>query len=57
MIPFHPLALVAGPEPQNNHGFRSSLVQIANRPEEDLPENRRWHFKERATKLCLYFWG
>jgi len=50
-------ASVGEDEIKNNHGFRSSLVQIANRAEGELPENRRWHFKERTTKLCLYFWG
>ncbi|KAG8754714.1 hypothetical protein FRC14_004721 [Serendipita sp. 396] len=44
-------------ELENNANFRNSLVAIATKPPGLLPENRRWHFKERAISLCFYFWG
>ncbi|PVF95771.1 hypothetical protein CPB86DRAFT_710544 [Serendipita vermifera] len=50
-------ASVTRSELESNASFRSSLVAIATKPPSMLPENRRWHFKERAMTLCFYFWG
>lgn len=50
-------ASVIRSELENNASFRNSLAAIATKPPALLPENRRWHFKERAMTLCFYFWG
>ncbi|KIM32562.1 hypothetical protein M408DRAFT_326353 [Serendipita vermifera MAFF 305830] len=50
-------ATVTRSELENNASFRKSLVTIATKAPGMLPDNRRWHFKERAMTLCFYFWG
>jgi len=52
-----PLGVPLGSIQQTNTNFRKSLVAIATKPPGMLPDNRRWHFKERAMTLCFYFWG